>query len=138
MDIWGFFRKERIKLFNQHIGALFKFGAIGLGPPIQHVAIAIEFRTLVIKAMADFMADNCPNTAVIGCDIGIQIKERWLQDGGRKDDLILDRVVISVNSLRGHQPFGLINWLADLGEFDIAGKFGDATNIFKEAISLNG
>ena len=115
MDIWGLFWIKGIKLFDQHICALFKFGAIGLGPPIDHVSIAIEFRTLVIKAVADFMADNRTDSAVIGCDICFQIKERWLQDGGRKDDLVLDRVVISVNGLRGHQPFGLINWLADLG-----------------------
>ena len=115
MDIWGLFWIQGIKLFDQHICALFKFGAIRFSPPIDHVAIAIEFRTLVIKAMANFMADNRTDSAVIGCNIGFQIEERWLQDSGRKDDLVLDRVVVSVNSLRGHQPFGLINWLTDFG-----------------------
>ena len=71
MDIWGLLRIKGIKLFDQHICALFKFGAIGFGPPIDHVSIAIEFRTLVIKAVADFMADNRTDSAVIGCDVGL-------------------------------------------------------------------
>jgi len=71
MDIWGLLRIKGIKLFNQHICALFKLGAIGFGPPIDHVSIAIEFRTLVIKAMADFMANDRTDSSVIGCDIGL-------------------------------------------------------------------
>ena len=117
MDIWGLFWKERIELFNQHIGAFFKFAAITRRPPIDHVAIAIEFRTLIIKAMADLVADNCPNSSLICRHINCQIKERWLQDRCWKDDLVLDRMVISINGLRGHQPFRFINWFSNLGQF---------------------
>ena len=65
--------------------------------------------TVVVETVTDFVSDDRADTSVIGRVIRLDIEKRRLQDGGREDNLIPLRVVISVDSLRGQEPFRLVN-----------------------------
>ncbi len=62
------------------------------------------------------MADHCTDAAVVHFLRRIRVEERRLQDGGREHDFVLQRVVVRVDRLRAHAPFGLVHRLADLGQ----------------------
>ena len=58
MHLWQIFWEAFIELFDEHLCPLLEFFEILIAPPVLQEAIAIIFRTLVIKAMANLMADG--------------------------------------------------------------------------------
>ena len=62
------------------------------------------------------MTDHRANATVIRGVFGIRIEERRLQNGGREHDHVHGRLIVGVHRLRIHQPFVLVNALADLGQ----------------------
>ncbi len=79
---------ERVVLLDQHAGALLE-GLLVLGrPPVAQVAVAVRAAALVVEAVADLVADDAADGAVVDRLVRLGIEERRLQDGGREDDLV--------------------------------------------------
>jgi hypothetical protein len=89
--------------------------AVGGGPPVGDVAVAVVLRALVVEAVADLVADDRADAAVVGGVVGLGVEERRLQDRGREHDLVHPRVVVGVDRLRGHQPLVVVDRFAELG-----------------------
>src|SRR5260370_1346844 len=60
---------------------------------------------LRVNRMADFVSDDGADGAIIGRRRGLRIKERWLKDGSREVERILERKIDGVHRLRRHGPF---------------------------------
>ena len=69
-------------------GAGFKFLSILLGPPVAQIALRIEFASLVIEAVSQFVSDHGADPAKVHRIIHFFVEERWLQDACGEDDLI--------------------------------------------------
>ncbi len=63
--------------------------------------------------MADLVADNSADRAVIDGGVRFGIEEGRIENGGGEDDLVQWRVVIGVDRRRGHSPFLAIDRLID-------------------------
>ena len=64
--------------------------------------------------MRHLVADYAADTAVVNSLVYVRVEERRLEDGCREADLVGGRIVISVDSLRSHVPFGLVDRLVHL------------------------
>ena len=107
-------RAKPIVLGHKRVAQLVKSGAVRVGPPVAQLAGRIVFGSLIVKAMPDLVADHPANRAVIHRDISRGAEERLAQNSGWENDLILGRVVIGVDRLRQHEPFGSVDRLAEL------------------------
>src|SRR5690348_10343056 len=67
--------------------------------------------------MCHFMADDSSDTTIVNGIVSILIKERRLKNACRENDFIILRVVICINSRRGHTPFSPVNGFAYFIEF---------------------
>ena len=67
--------------------------------------------------MRDFVADHHANRAIIHGIIHLDVKKRRLQDAGGKDNLVLRRIEIGVDSFGSHTPLRAVHRLANAGEF---------------------
>ena len=107
-------------------------GVLGL-PPVAKHAGPVGLAALVVEAVGDLVADDPADAAVIDRRIGVGIEEGRLEDGGREDDLVLHRRVISVHRLRGHSPLGLVDRLLDpvaaVIPFEAGGALGIADEV---------
>ena len=95
-------------------GALLELLAVGVGPPVVQVAVAVVLRALVVEAVADLVADDRADAAVVDRVVGVEVEERRLQDRGREDDLVHPRVVVGVDRLGRHEPLVAVDRLAEL------------------------
>ena len=66
--------------------------------------------------VADLVADDRADPAVIDRRVGVRIEERRLEDRGGKDDLVPRRVGIGVDRHRRHAPLGPVDRLAEFVE----------------------
>ncbi len=103
-----------IVLRNQLVGAGLELSRVLGRPPVAQRAGRVILTALIVEAVADLVADDDADAAVVDRRIGVRIEERGLQDRCRKDDLVLRRVVVSVHRLRGHAPFGAVERPAEL------------------------
>ena len=87
-------------------------GPILVGPPVIQIAITIEFASLIVKGMTDFMPNDSSDRAIIDCRVGRWIEDRRLQNRCGKYDFVQARVVIGIDRLRCHSPLFSINRLA--------------------------
>ena len=113
-------RHKAVVLGDQCAGTGLEVLAILVGPPVVELAVAVVLRTLIVEAMADLVADHCADAAIIRRILGLRVEERGLQNRGREHDDVHARLVVGVHRLRIHQPFVLVDRLADLGQL-IAG-----------------
>ena len=79
--------------------------------------------SLVIESMGHFMSDDSSDGAVIDRCIGFEIEKRWLQNSRRENDFVYAGIVIGINSLGKHMPFGFIDRFVDFFHitFDVKG-----------------
>src|SRR5438874_6772950 len=62
-------------------------------PPVLQPAISVEFRSLIVKAVADLVPDyNSNGTVIHGID-RVHIESRRLKNRGGKDNLVEQRIV---------------------------------------------
>ena len=108
-----------IILCHQLFGALGKGLVVCGGPPVAQRALGIILAALIVETMADFMADDGADAAVIDGRISLGIKKRRLQDGGGEHHLVHWRVVIGVDHCWCHEPFAAIERRAQFGEITI-------------------
>src|SRR3546814_18960092 len=55
--------------------------------------------------MADLVADNGADAAIVDRRIGLGVEKGRLQDGGWKDDLVHSEIGVGFARHRGHRPF---------------------------------
>ena len=113
----AFERAIGVVLLDQPCGERLEGLAVFIGPPVFEVAVAVVLGALVVEAMTDFVADDPTDGAKVDGVFGIHVKERRLQDGRGKDDLVHRRAVIGIDGLRRHEPFVAVHGLADLVPF---------------------
>ena len=85
-----------------------------LGPPVVEASLGVELRALVVEAVADLVADDDADGAVVHGVGGVEVERRRLQDSGGEDDLVEERVVVGVRGRRRHAPAAAVDRLADL------------------------
>ena len=100
-------------------GALLERGAVVVRPPVAQRPVAVEAAALVVEAVADLVADDRADAAVVGRGVALGVEERVLQDRRREDDLVHQRVVVRVDRLRRHVPLVAVDRLADLAELAV-------------------
>ena len=107
------------------VGVVLRRQALGRGlevlhvlvrPPVGETAAGVELGALIVEAVADLVADDDADAAVVLRRIGPGIEERRLQDRGGEVHRVLQRQVHRVDRLRRHPPLGLVHRLGELGE----------------------
>src|SRR5271165_5055474 len=106
-------------------------------PPVLQVALAIEFRTLVVKAMADLVANHGTHAPIVHGVVSVGVVEGWLKNTGRKDNLIESWIVVGVDGRWRHAPLTAIDGLADLGELPRFLKLASALDVSEVAGPLD-
>ena len=109
-------RHVRIELLDELGGARIEVLAILAGPPVAKIALGVEAAALIVEAVQHLVADHGADAAVVQRVVGGRVEVGRLHLRGREHDLVLQRVVIRVDRLRQHAPFGLVDRLADLRE----------------------
>ena len=79
-------------------------GCVLLGPPVANGAGRVDLAALVVEAVADLVADDRADRAIVHRRVRRRIEERRLQDAGREDDLVLEPAVVGVDRLPGSSP----------------------------------
>ena len=109
-------RRVAVELRDQLAGARVERIAVGLGPPVDVVAGAVELAAAVVEAVPGLVPDHRADAAVVDRVVAVGVEERRLQDRGREVDRVGAGAVVRVHRLRGHVPFVAIGGLADLVE----------------------
>ncbi|SKU72969.1 Uncharacterised protein [Mycobacteroides abscessus subsp. abscessus] len=129
---------ELVVLLDQCLGANPEFVTVGVGPPVDQVAVAVVLGTLIIEAMADLMSDDGSDPTVVGGVVGIRVEEWGLQNRRGKDDFVHARVVVRIHRLRSHEPFVAIDGSGQFGQSPIAFGGGGAPDIAQQIVAANG
>ena len=82
-----------VVLGGQLVLKLLKAGVVLLVPPVAQIAVAIELAPLVVEAVADFMADDGSNAAVVDRIIRLHVEKWRLQNGRGENDFVPRRLV---------------------------------------------
>uniref|UniRef100_A0A182J3U6 Uncharacterized protein n=1 Tax=Anopheles atroparvus TaxID=41427 RepID=A0A182J3U6_ANOAO len=101
-------------LLHQAGGPLVERLDRAIAPPAVQVAVAVEQSTLVVEAVGQLVPDHHPDATVVDRAREVTMVERWLQDAGRKHDLVLVAAVVSVHHGRCRVPGGFVHHLAEL------------------------
>ena len=83
-------------------------------PPVREPALRVVLRALVVEAVADLVADDDADRAVVHRVGRVHVEGRRLEDAGREHDLVEQRVVVRVRGRRRHAPAAAVDGLADL------------------------
>ena len=118
-----------VVLLGQRIGLGGEVLAVGRGPPVAQVAVAIGLAALVVETVADFMADDGADGAIVDGVVRVGVEERRLQDGRGEDDFIHRRAVIGVHRLRRHAPLFAVDRFAQLGHLARGTKISGAHHV---------
>mgnify|MGYP002140870801 CR=1 FL=1 len=92
-------------LGNQALPRRFKSGNITGRPPIGQTTMFIIFGPLIVEVVADFMADDRANTAIIDRCVGVGVKEGRLQYRRREHNFVHRKIGIGIDRHRRHAPF---------------------------------
>src|SRR5690606_8264363 len=106
-------------------------------PPIAYLTFFIKATALVIVAMADFVADDDTNRAVIYCRVGVVIEKGWLQYAGGKGNLVEHGHIGCVDALRWHLPQAAVNRAFELLYFALPHKFFHAQYVAEQVVGGN-
>ena len=87
--------------------------------------------------MANFVSDDCTNTAVVDRIVGLQVEEWGLQNRGWKYNFIEAWIVISVDGLRCHEPLGFVDRLAKFIEIAMKVKLMGAADVAYKVIAFD-
>ena len=85
-------------------------------PPFVKRAVLVVAAALIVEMVADLVADDGADAAIIDRRVGIGIEEGRLQDRGREDDLVPHRIGVGVDLHRSHAPFAPVDGPAELVE----------------------
>src|SRR5271157_3719333 len=102
-------RLVAVILGGQLGGGRFKVRKVGGRPPVAYAPFGVEGAAFRVKGVADFMADDRADRAIVRGGGGQRVEERRLEDGGREVQCVLQWKIYSVDRLRGHGPFVTVN-----------------------------
>ena len=125
-------------LLCQFRGSFVEFVSIFDRPPISQISVSVVLAPLVVETVAQLMADDRPNRAVVDRIICFQVKKGRLKDGGRKDDFVHERIVIGIDRLRRHMPFPTVNRLPEFVHHLLIFEFGVTHHVSEEIVRRNG
>jgi len=118
-----------IKEVYHYLRTFIELFSIFFRPPIFQISFFVILTSLIVKTMGHFMTNDYSDSSIIGSIVSIHIKERRLQNSCWETDFISGWIIISINSLRSHQPFILIYRLSgfrnhfveipQIGTFDV-------------------
>ena len=126
-----------VKEVHHYLGTFLELFSILFRPPLFQVSVFVILTSLIVESMCHLMPDNDSDSTVIHCIIGVHIEKWRLQDSCGEADLIGSRIVISINSLRCHQPFILIYRLTGFGNHFIVIPLTGTLDIRPIRIILN-
>ena len=84
--------------------------------------------------MTDFVADDSSDSPVVCSGVAVFVKEGVLQNRRGEDDVVKPRVVVRVDGLGEHEPFGSVNRFANLAEFTVEIELCDGENVGNEVV----
>ena len=128
---------ERVVLGDEVLGALLEGGAVVVGPPVVQQPVAVEAAALVVEAVADLVADDRADAAVVRRGVALGVEERVLQDRRGEHDLVHQRVVVRVDGLRRHVPLVAVDRLADLVELAVVLPHVRAADVADEVAGVD-
>ena len=108
-------RHQAVVLDHQLVGQRGEGLAVLLGPPGVQVSVAVVLRPLVVKAVANLVANHSADGAEVAGHVRRRVEERRAQDRRREGDVVLHRVVERIHRLRGGEPGLVVAGLAQLG-----------------------
>ena len=123
---------ELVVLVDEDRGEGVEGGPVVIGPPVDHRPGAVVLRALVVEAVADLVADDGADRAVVDRVVGVGMEERRLEDGRREHDLVHRGVVVRVDRLRGHVPLVAVDGGADLGQLAVHGDGERAARVAEQ------
>src|ERR1700746_833854 len=82
------------------------------------------------------MTDDRADRSVVHRIIRIRVEKWWLQNSGRKHDLVHHRLVIRIHSWGRHSPVGPIAWFADLLQVAVSFKLVGANAVQNEGAAV--
>src|SRR4026209_907012 len=85
-----------VELPHHALGASLKLFQIVSGPPVGQAALRVVLRPLIVEAMADFVANDYANGAVVDRVVDIHAERRRLMNSGWKHDFVEQRIVVRV------------------------------------------
>lgn len=101
----------------------------------MQVAVGIVLTALVVEAVSHLVTNHHTDGTVVECGVGLRIEERTLQDAGGEAYLVGRRVVISIDSLRSHEPLVAVDGLACfVGDHLVDGKQAGGHDIVEVAL----
>ena len=109
-------RLVRVELAHDAGRLLLELLEVLVRPPVLQPALRVVLRALVVEPVADLVPDDDADRAVVDGVVGGQAERRRLQDPGREDDLVQERVVVRVGRRRRQAPPAAVDGLADGGE----------------------
>ena len=124
-------------LRHQLLGQRLERLAVGVGPPFIEAAALVIFGALIVEMVADLMADDRADSAIIDRRVGVGIEERRLQDGGRKDDLLHSEIGVGVDRHRGHPPLPPPDRCPKLGNIIVVRPFDGAKRVAERVAGTN-
>ena len=110
-------RFKCVVLVDQRFGAFGEALAVNVAPPIRQASVPVEFTSLVIETMAEFVPDDGTDCAVVRGGVALGDEKRVLKNGRGEDYLVEAGVVIGVHRLRQHEPFVAVKRFSDLAGF---------------------
>ena len=74
---------KRVELLDEQLRALLELGFVGRLPPVAQLAVAVEAAALVVEAVADLVADDRADRAVVHRIVGRR-RRRTAAAGSRR------------------------------------------------------
>src|SRR5579862_8652562 len=112
VDAW--LDKVSIELAHHAGSPIVEASEIVGSPPVVQAALRVILRSLIVKAMADFMANHNADAAIVDCIHVIHAKRWLLQYSRGEDDFVKKGIVVSVGCRWSHAPAAAVHWFADL------------------------
>ena len=104
-----------VELGHKHLGLGVELLGILRRPPVGHIPVLVEESALVVESVGHLVTDHDSDSAVVDGVVRVSVEERRLEDRRREADLVRRRVIVGVDCLRRHSPFGLVGRLAEFG-----------------------
>src|SRR5689334_19039010 len=94
-------------------GALLEALEVIRRPPVVEPALCVELCSLIVKTMANLMANHNADRAVVDGVNCVHVESGGLKDAGGKYDFIEQRIVVRIGGGWSHAPTTTISWFAD-------------------------
>ena len=105
-----------VELGHQAIGEVGEAGLVLGRPPVPVGAGRVEPAALVVEGVGDLVRDDHSDAPVVEGVVRVGVEHGRLQDAGREDDLVAERVEVGVHRVRRHLPLARVHGAGDAGE----------------------